>query len=95
VARTFTAPRQAGTERLVACPGKACGVESCGELVAAWGFESFDCPVVEVDPCSKLLRQGWVGVQLVEYKSQAGYLLGSQETVTVWAHRDGLITFTG
>lgn len=80
--------------REIVCPGRCCGVTTCGETVLAYGFEDFGATTVEVDPCSKLLEAGWSGPQLVELKSRADYLL-PPATTTVWQHRDGLVTFAG
>ena len=75
---------------LVLCPG-LCGPATCGQRVEAHGFGSFTATTVSVDPCDKLLAQGWVGPQLVERKSRADYLLDAQPGT--WQHRDGLVSF--
>lgn len=77
----------------ITCPGKCCGVTTCGETVEAFGFHDFDATTVEVMPCSKLLAQGWTGPQLIEYKSRAGYLLPTAPT-TYWQHMEGLVWFS-
>lgn len=81
------------TPTYVTCPG-LCGTETCGQQVAAHGFGDFAATSVTVDPCGKLLAQGWVGPQLVERKSRADYLLPAA-TATVLQHRVGLVALAG
>lgn len=81
------------TTTRITCPG-ICGATTCGEQVDAYGFGDFAATTVRVDPCSKLLAQGWTGPQLVERKSRADYLIPTVQA-TVLRHRDGLVAFVG
>lgn len=72
----------------VKCPQLVCA--GCGgEAVQARYLST----TVEVQPCSSLLAQGWTGVQVVLWHSQALELLAPAITATPMVHADGLVVF--
>lgn len=78
----------------VTCPGMCgpTGAPACsGEQVATRGLDDFAATTVEVDPCSALLAQGWVGPQVVLRKSQADRLFPAPAGPV--RHREGLVVF--
>jgi hypothetical protein len=59
------------TSYTVVCPGTVCqSTGTCGELVTAH-YGTAAAKTVRVDPCSKLIAQGWRGHQLALRKADA------------------------
>lgn len=69
--------------REAACPQECCA-GMCGGEKVTWTFTS----QVTVEPCSALLAQGWVGIQLALRHEQADRYF---PVSAGWQHRDGLV----